>query len=97
MLTEDEVFEVVFDPGSDKREKWIPGPVFSSRRRHRRSAARKDMQRELDSTPLVYRRNSLWVKLSAWRESQSRKACGVDTPTLGRATTQCVSGRSGIG
>src|ERR1700741_2091942 len=31
MLTEDDVFEVVFDPGSDKREKWIPGPVFSCR------------------------------------------------------------------
>src|SRR5215813_14150370 len=29
MLTEDNLFEVVFDPGSDKREKWIPGPVFS--------------------------------------------------------------------
>ncbi len=29
MLTEDNVFEVVFNPGSDKREKWIPGPVFS--------------------------------------------------------------------
>src|SRR5690349_17217171 len=31
MLTEDDLFEVVFDPGSDKREKWIPGPVFSFR------------------------------------------------------------------
>ena len=29
MLTEDDLFKVVFDPGSDKREKWIPGPVFS--------------------------------------------------------------------
>ncbi len=29
MLTENDLFEVVCDPGSDKREKWIPGPVFS--------------------------------------------------------------------
>ncbi len=29
--------------------------------------------------------------------SQSRKACGVDTPTSGSATTQAVTGRSGMG
>ena len=31
MLRKDDLFEVVFDPGSDKREKWILGPVFSQR------------------------------------------------------------------
>ena len=29
ILRKDDLFEVVFDPGSDKREKRILGPVFS--------------------------------------------------------------------
>jgi hypothetical protein len=31
MLPENDLFKIVFDPGSDKREKWILGPVFSQR------------------------------------------------------------------
>ena len=51
MLRKDDLFKVVFDPGSDKREKRILGPVFSQRRRHRRSAVRQMQQRSTDSTP----------------------------------------------
>jgi hypothetical protein len=29
MLRKDDLFKVVFDPGSDKRKDWILGPVFS--------------------------------------------------------------------
>ena len=73
ILRKDDPFKVVFDPGSDKREDRILGPVFSPGEDTGGSAARQ-MQQQIDrlNSSSVYLEGVPWVNESLVKASQSR-------------------------
>ena len=113
MLLKDDLFEVVFDPGADKREKRILSPI--TRLPGDTGRARLSCIFRVSSDPKLAplgdqaadraRLNCSSLlgfgpavnESVAMRASRARKAAAVDTPTAGTATTQGVTGRSGRG